>query len=98
MPTELARIVDLGFKKLAIHQTSYSGLGTKSGGPLGGAEQKSRYKIDCRWSPEYICKKVDKLHDLFAAIEVRDNCCTNIGNPNFEFQNIYIGGNHRQIL
>ena len=78
MPTEPARIVDLGFKKLAIHQTSYSGLGTKSGGPLGGAEQKSRYKIDCRWSPEYICKKVDKLHDLFAAIEVRGNCCTNL--------------------
>jgi DNA adenine methylase len=40
--------------------------------------QKSQYKIDCRWSPEYICKKVDKLHDLFAAIEVRGNCCTNL--------------------
>ena len=78
MPVEPARIVDLGFKKLAIHQISYSGLGTKSGGPLGGAEQKSQYKIDCRWSPEYICKKVDKLHDLFAAIEVRGNCCTNL--------------------
>jgi len=78
MPTEPARIVDLGFQKLAIHQTSYSGLGTKSGGPLGGAEQKSRYKIDCRWSPDCVCQKVDKLHDLFAGIEVRGNCCTNL--------------------
>ena len=78
MPAEPARIVDLGFKKLAVHQISYSGLGTKSGGPLGGVGQKSRYKIDCRWSPNYICKKVDKLHDLFAAIEVRGNGCTNL--------------------
>lgn len=30
-----ARITDCGFKKLAIHQISYSGLGTMSGGPLG---------------------------------------------------------------
>ncbi len=78
MPTEPGRTVDLGFKKLAIHQISYSGLGTKSGGPLGGVGQKSQYKIDCRWSSDYICKKVDKLHDLFAAIEVRGNCCTNL--------------------
>ena len=33
---------------------------------------------NCRWSPNYICKKVDKLHDLFAAIEVHGNGCTNL--------------------
>jgi len=78
MPVQRAEIVDLGFKKLAIHQISYSGLGTKSGGPLGGVDQKSRYKIDCRWSPDSICKKVDALHDLFAAVEVREAGCTNL--------------------
>jgi len=46
--------LDVGFKKLAIHQISYSGLGTKSGGPLGGKSQESIYKIDCRWSPKHI--------------------------------------------
>lgn len=53
-------LVEYGFMKLAIHQISYSGLGTMSGGPLGGREQKSTYPIDCRWSPQYICKKIDK--------------------------------------
>lgn len=51
--------------KLVIHQLSFSGLGVMSGGPLGGVDQKSAYKIDCRWSPEYICKKVDKYSAFF---------------------------------
>ncbi|MGO9107953.1 MAG: DNA adenine methylase [Thermoguttaceae bacterium] len=93
MPVEPARIVDLGFKKLAVHQISYSGLGTKSGGPLGGVDQKSQYKIDCRWSPDYICKKVDKLHDMFATVEVRGNCCTNL-----DFSELIEDRNCRSIL
>lgn len=71
-------IADFGFKKLAIHQISYSGLGTKSGGPLGGREQKSAYKIDCRWSPKYICKKIDLLHEKFSRLSVRNGICTNV--------------------
>jgi DNA adenine methylase len=78
LPKQCDEIVDIGFKKLAIHQISYSGLGTKSGGPLGGVEQKSKYKIDCRWSPDYICKKVDKLHSQFKTIEVQGDGCTNL--------------------
>lgn len=66
-----------GFKKLAVHQTSYSGLGTKSGGPLGGKKQQSKYKIDCRWSPKYICEKINTLHQKFQEITIRDNRCTN---------------------
>ena len=77
-PRQKAKIVEAGFKKLAIHQISYSGLGTKSGGPLGGREQKSKYPIDCRWSPDYICKKIDKLHKMFSSFEIRDSACTNL--------------------
>lgn len=71
-------VADYGFKKLAIHQISYSGLGTKSGGPLGGEKQTSKYKIDCRWSPTYICKKIDILYKRFSQLSIRDECCTNL--------------------
>lgn len=70
------KCADYGFKKLAIHQISYSGLGTKSGGPLGGREQKSAYKIDCRWSPDYICKKITEINKMFSGVNVRNSKCT----------------------
>ncbi len=75
---EEKEIVSFGFKKLAIHQISYSGLGTKSGGPLGGRDQKSNYKIDCRWSPNYICKKIDKINSLFSKFSIKNDACTNL--------------------
>ena len=78
LPEQRDHIVDIGFKKLAIHQISYSGLGTKSGGPLGGAAQKSAYKVDCRWSPGYICKKLDVIHNQLKNIQIHKNCCTNL--------------------
>jgi len=62
-------VVQYGFYKLAIHQISYSGLGLKSGGPLGGRSQESAYKIDCRWSPDYICKKIDEVNKMFRNID-----------------------------
>lgn len=64
-------IVECGFRKLVLHQISYSGLGIKSGGPLGGREQKSNYKIDCRWSPESICKKIDKINRAMGKVSIK---------------------------
>lgn len=65
-------VVQYGFYKLAIHQISYSGLGLKSGGPLGGRSQESAYKIDCRWSPNYICKKIDQTFRMLYPLEFHD--------------------------
>jgi DNA adenine methylase len=63
-------------EKLAIHQLSYSGLGTKSGGPLGGEKQNSDYKIDCRWSTDSICRKIFAAHSIIARHEIRTGGCT----------------------
>ena len=76
-------VVDIGFRKLAIHQISYSGLGTMSGGPLGGASQQSKYGIGCRWSPEYICKQIMKIHYEFSHLTVHSEKCTD-----YDFQDL----------
>ncbi len=68
--------IEVGFKKLAIHQISYSGLGTMSGGPLGGKKQKSNYKIDCRWNPSYIKRSIWRLHNLFWSKRIVHKYCT----------------------
>lgn len=53
-----------GFDELAIHQISYSGLGAKSGSPLGGKTQQSKYKVSCRWSPSAICKGIQQASQI----------------------------------
>jgi len=70
------KVVHFALMKLGIHQTSYSGLGVKSGGPLGGGAQDSEYKIDCRWSVEYIHKNIDTYHRKYKFIDVRERACT----------------------
>jgi DNA adenine methylase len=57
-------VQQLALMKLAIHQMSYSGLGTKAGGPIGGKLQASSYGIDCRWSPASMCKKIKKINAI----------------------------------
>lgn len=62
-------IVDVAFKKIMIHQISFSGLGILAGSPIGGREQKSKYKIDCRWSPNTIIKNIEKVLNIFKNVE-----------------------------
>jgi len=76
--------VDTGFKKIALHQISYSGLGVKSGGPLGGRNQLSKYTIGCRWSPYYICKQIDYFHNLLYPLH------KNIIISNLDFEQLFI--------
>jgi len=70
--------VFIGFIKLAIHQISYSGLGVMAGGPLGGEDQGSEYKIDCRWNPDKIKKDVHKYNKLFSKMNLEGNKCYNL--------------------
>jgi len=59
-------ILRQGFRKLALHRMSYSGLGVMSGGPLGGKDQSSAYNVECRWNRETIKKEIARLHKLLA--------------------------------
>lgn len=85
--------IDTAFKKLCIHQMSYSGLGTKAGGPIGGYSQTSKYSIGCRWSPEYICKKIDSLHATLSAVKLRHGTCTS-----FNFSDVILDDTTQAVL
>lgn len=60
-------ITERGFRKLALHQMSFSGLGAMSGGPLGGKKQRSEYNPRCRWSPQRISKRIISCHKIMVA-------------------------------
>lgn len=44
--------VDAAFRKMVLHFISFSGVGAKAGGPIGGREQRSEFDVTCRWNPE----------------------------------------------
>jgi len=67
--------VRLGFQKLALHQMSFSGLGYKAGGPLGGRSQDGQYKPDCRWNPVRIAAKVLDCHRLMKSVRLFEIHC-----------------------
>jgi DNA adenine methylase len=54
--------VESGFRKLALHQISFSGLGVKAGGPIGGRQQSSAYNVNCRWNPSRLCAEIKRQH------------------------------------
>lgn len=64
--------VERAFQKIAVHQMSYSGLGTKAGSPIGGYEQPEgiRYDIACRWNPETLIRKIYQAHKCLAGVRV----------------------------
>ena len=54
--------------KLAVHQMSYSGLGTKAGGPMGNRL--------CRYNVKRLNAKIEACHDILASVELRQGTCT----------------------
>lgn len=63
--------LETGFRKLALHQTSFSGLGAKAGGPIGGRQQSSTYNVDCRWNPSRICRDIWTRHKDLTSVPCR---------------------------
>jgi DNA adenine methylase len=81
MPTVPSEIVEVGFKQLALNRISFSGLGTMSGGPLGGREQKSKSTIGSRWNPERLCGDLASIQARWTGeylpLQIHASCCTN---------------------
>lgn len=61
--------LELGFRKLVLHQTSFSGLGYKSGGPLGGRNQNNPfYTVGCRWSKANLIHNAVESHKILRGV------------------------------
>ncbi len=72
----------IGFRKLALHRMSFSGLGAMAGGPIGGKDQgNAKYGVGCRWNPETIKVEVRQLHRVlkrFAAFRFSNSDFANL--------------------
>lgn len=61
---------EVAFMKIAVHQMSYSGLGTRAGGPIGGVNQSSEYDVGCRWNGQTITNKMSTVHSAMRNVDV----------------------------
>lgn len=57
-----------------LNRTSFSGILERRVGPLGGREQKSNYKIDCRFPRETLVKRVTQISQFRDKIHAVWNC------------------------
>lgn len=57
-----SKIVDVGFAGLFLNRTSFSGI--LKAGPLGGFNQESEYKIDCRFNKERLIKQIELISNM----------------------------------
>jgi len=55
---------------LFLNRTSFSGILTDSAGPLGGKDQESKYKIDCRFYKERLIEKIKYISKFKSRVVV----------------------------
>ena len=55
---------------LFLNRTSFSGILTNDAGPLGGREQKSPYKIDCRFNRKNLVEKIKYISNFKSKVKV----------------------------
>jgi DNA adenine methylase len=59
------------FRKIVLHQISYSGLGAAAGSPMGGRNQTGPYLVGSRWRPDQLVDDVNLCAELFRRVDVR---------------------------
>jgi DNA adenine methylase len=74
IPTE-----NLAIAKLVAHQMSFSGLGSRAGGPM--SNRLSRYNVDT------LCSKIYSSNEILSSVKLRHGTCTC-----FDFGQMFDGG------
>ncbi|MBF2307547.1 DNA adenine methylase [Staphylococcus hominis] len=60
--------IELAFSTLFLNRTNHSGI--ISGGPIGGYNQISKYKLNCRFNKEKIIEKIYNIYNMRNKIEL----------------------------
>lgn len=60
--------LEIGFAGLFLNRTNFSGI--LNANPLGGIDQKSQYKINCRFNKKRIIKSIEELSKFSDRIEI----------------------------
>ncbi len=63
--------VECAYRAVFFNRTTFSGI--FNSGPIGGKDQKSKYKIDCRYNPKKLQDKILKCDELLANRSVVSN-------------------------
>jgi len=63
--------IDYAYRALFFNRTCFSGI--LSSGPIGGREQKSKYKVDCRYNFQKLKKKILECNKLLIGRTTIDN-------------------------
>lgn len=66
-PTK-TNIADLGYAGLFFNRTCFSGI--VGAGPIGGMEQRSEYKIDCRFNKKQIARLILEMSELLKEVDI----------------------------
>ena len=59
--------MEVGFSAFFLNRTNYSGV--LKGGPIGGINQKGKYKIDCRFNKPKLIELIKRIGDLRNKVE-----------------------------
>ena len=63
--------LDIGFATFFLNRTNRSGIITKAG-PIGGADQTGKYKMDCRFNKTNLAHRIERIAERAADIEIHN--------------------------
>ena len=63
--------LEIGFATFFLNRTNRSGIITKAG-PIGGADQTGKYKMDCRFNKTNLAHRIERIAERAADIEIHN--------------------------